>query len=107
MDHQIQRLSLTPIILSLHAELFWYFNTSGFYAICMHVQIHLSELIIIIIIIIIIMLFVQPGDCRAGTGQRATSILAGIIKCQHNHVRGFHDYCLRAMFLHPCEIQLS
>ena len=63
----------------------------------MHVQIHLSEL----------MLFVQPGDCRAGTGQRATSILAGIIKCPRNHVRGFHDYCLRAMFLHPCEIQLS
>ena len=97
MDYQIQRLSLTPMILSLHAALFWYFNMSGFYAICMHVQIYLSEL----------MLFVQPGDCRVGTGQRATSILAGIIKCQQNHVRGFHDHCLRAMFLHPCEIQQS
>ena len=54
-----------------------------------------------------LILLLGDGDCRDGTGQRATSILAGIIKCPRNHVRGFHDYCLRAMFLHPCEIQLS
>ena len=54
-----------------------------------------------------LILFLQLSDCNDGTGKQATSILADIIKCQQNHVRGFHDHSLRAMFLHPCEIQLS
>ena len=37
------------------------------------------------------------GDCRVGTGQRTTSIIAGIIKCQQNYNRGFHDHFLNAI----------
>ena len=49
--------------------------------------------------------YLATVEVEPGSGERTTSIMAGITEWQQNPDTGFYDHCLSRMFLDPHEIK--